>query len=39
MPGTQIENPLAKEILAGDFVAGDTVKVGASASKITFAKA
>jgi ATP-dependent Clp protease ATP-binding subunit ClpB len=38
----QIENPLAKEILAGKYAAGDTVKVGASVGKgggeITFAK-
>ncbi len=35
----QIENPLAKEILSGNFAPGDTVMVGASAGKITFAKA
>jgi ATP-dependent Clp protease ATP-binding subunit ClpB len=34
----QIENPLAREILAGNFVPGDTIKVGASGSAITFAK-
>ncbi|HEX8010978.1 MAG TPA: ATP-dependent chaperone ClpB [Casimicrobiaceae bacterium] len=34
----QIENPLAKEILAGKFAAGDTIKVGASGSEITFAR-
>jgi ATP-dependent Clp protease ATP-binding subunit ClpB len=34
----QIENPLAREILAGDYVAGDTVKVGATAGEISFAK-
>jgi len=34
----EIENPLAKEILAGKYAAGDTVKVGASGGKITFAK-
>jgi len=34
----QIENPLAKEILSGKYVAGDTVKVGASAGEIAFAK-
>ena len=33
----QIENPLAKEILAGKFAAGDTIKVAASGGKITFA--
>jgi ATP-dependent Clp protease ATP-binding subunit ClpB len=39
----QIENPLAKEILAGTYAAGDTVQVGVSSGKgggeITFAKA
>ena len=35
----QIENPLAKEILSGDYAAGDTVKVGATSGEITFAKA
>ena len=34
----QIENPLAKELLAGKFAAGDAVKVGAAAGEITFAK-
>jgi ATP-dependent Clp protease ATP-binding subunit ClpB len=38
----QIENPLAKEILAGAYVPGDIVKVGTAAGKaggeITFAK-
>jgi len=34
----EIENPLAKEILAGRFAPGDTIKVGASAGKVTFAK-
>jgi ATP-dependent Clp protease ATP-binding subunit ClpB len=34
----QIENPLAKEILAGKYAAGDTVKVGATGGAITFAK-
>jgi ATP-dependent Clp protease ATP-binding subunit ClpB len=38
----QIENPLAREILAGKFVPGDVVKVGAGVGKtsgeITFAK-
>ena len=29
----QIENPLAKEILAGKFAAGDTVKVGAAGGR------
>ncbi|MEO5699254.1 MAG: ATP-dependent chaperone ClpB [Casimicrobiaceae bacterium] len=35
----QIENPLAKEILAGRFGPGDTVKVGGTGSRITFDKA
>jgi ATP-dependent Clp protease ATP-binding subunit ClpB len=34
----EIENPLAKEILSGRYAAGDTVKVGASAGRIAFAK-
>ncbi len=34
----QIENPLAKEILAGKFEPGATVKVGAASGEITFAK-
>jgi len=34
----QIENPLAKELLAGKYAAGDAVKVGASGGEITFAK-
>ena len=34
----QIENPLAKEILAGKYAPGDTVKVGAAGGEITFAK-
>jgi ATP-dependent Clp protease ATP-binding subunit ClpB len=35
----QIENPLAKEILAGRFVAGDTISVAATGNEIGFAKA
>jgi ATP-dependent Clp protease ATP-binding subunit ClpB len=35
----EIENPLAREILAGRYAAGDRVKVGATGGKITFAKA
>jgi ATP-dependent Clp protease ATP-binding subunit ClpB len=35
----RIENPLAKEILAGRYAAGDTIKVGAGGSEVTFAKA
>jgi len=34
----QIENPLAKEILAGKYVAGDTVKLGVTGGEVTFAK-
>ena len=34
----EIENPLAKEILAGRFAAGDTIKVAASGGRITFAE-
>ncbi len=34
----QIENPLAKEILAGKYAAGDTVKVTSSMGEIAFAK-
>jgi ATP-dependent Clp protease ATP-binding subunit ClpB len=35
----EIENPLAKEILSGEFVAGDTIKVDASGGRVTFVKA
>jgi len=35
----EIENPLAKEILSGSYVAGDTIKVGVSGGKIAFSKA
>jgi ATP-dependent Clp protease ATP-binding subunit ClpB len=34
----EIENPLAKELLNGKFVAGDTVRVSAANGKIAFAK-
>ena len=34
----EIENPLAKEILAGRFAAGDTIKVTAGGGGIAFAK-
>jgi len=34
----EIENPLAREILAGRYAAGDKVKVGATGGEITFAK-
>jgi ATP-dependent Clp protease ATP-binding subunit ClpB len=35
----EIENPLAKEILAGNFAAGDTIRIREKNGKITFAKA
>jgi ATP-dependent Clp protease ATP-binding subunit ClpB len=35
----QIENPLAREILAGRYAAGDTIKVGATGGEIAFVKA
>lgn len=35
---SEIENPLAREILAGNFVAKDVVKVDAKAGKIIFSK-
>jgi ATP-dependent Clp protease ATP-binding subunit ClpB len=34
----EIENPLAKDILAGKFAAGDTIKVGVSGGKLAFTK-
>jgi ATP-dependent Clp protease ATP-binding subunit ClpB len=34
----QIENPLAREILAGAYGPGDLVKVGATGGEITFAR-
>jgi ATP-dependent Clp protease ATP-binding subunit ClpB len=34
----QIENPLAREILAGNYGPGDLVKVGATGGEITFAR-
>jgi len=34
----QIENPLARRILSGEFVAGDQIEVDASAEMYTFAK-
>jgi ATP-dependent Clp protease ATP-binding subunit ClpB len=33
---TQLENPLAQKILAGEFGAGDTIKVGAEGGKLVF---
>jgi ATP-dependent Clp protease ATP-binding subunit ClpB len=36
---SEIENPLAREILAGNFIAKDTVKIDAKAGKIVFGKA
>ena len=35
---SEIENPLAKKILAGDFIAKDKVEVGFSKQKFTFTK-
>ncbi len=34
----EIENPLAQKILSNEFVAGDTIKIGKSASGLTFTK-
>ena len=34
----EIENPLAKEILAGKYAPGDAIKVGASGGRIAFGK-
>jgi ATP-dependent Clp protease ATP-binding subunit ClpB len=34
----QIENPLSREILAGHYAGGDTVKIGATGGEITFRK-
>jgi ATP-dependent Clp protease ATP-binding subunit ClpB len=34
----EIENPLAKEILGGKYAAGDEIKVGVAAGKMTFTK-
>lgn len=36
---SEIENPLAREILAGNFIAKDTVKIDSKAGKIVFSKA
>lgn len=36
---SEIENPLAREILAGHFVAKDTILIDSKAGKMTFAKA
>jgi ATP-dependent Clp protease ATP-binding subunit ClpB len=36
---SEIENPLAREILAGNFMAKDTVKVDYKAAKMQFSKA
>ena len=35
---SEIENPLSREILAGNFIAKDTVKIDVKAGKIIFAK-
>jgi ATP-dependent Clp protease ATP-binding subunit ClpB len=36
---SEIENPLAREILAGNYIAKETVKIDAKAGKIVFSKA
>lgn len=36
---SQLENPLAQQILAGAFVSGDTVQVDAAGGRLVFAKA
>nr|WP_294838110.1 ATP-dependent chaperone ClpB [uncultured Methylotenera sp.] len=36
---SEIENPLAREILAGNFIAKDTVKIDVKAGKLVFSKA
>ncbi len=36
---SEIENPLAREILAGNFVAKDTILIDSKAGKMTFSKA
>jgi ATP-dependent Clp protease ATP-binding subunit ClpB len=35
---SEIENPLAREILAGNFVAKDVIKIDCKAGKIVFSK-
>ena len=35
---SEIENPLAREILAGNFMAKDTVIIDCNAGKMTFSK-
>src|SRR5690606_24877253 len=35
----KLENPLAQKILAGEFKAGDTIRVGASGGELVFARA
>ena len=34
----QLENPLAQKILAGEFVSGDTIRVGASSGGLSFTR-
>jgi len=36
---SEIENPLAREILAGNFIAKDIVKIDVRAGKLVFSKA
>ena len=35
---SEIENPLSREILAGNFVAKDTIKIDSKAGKLVFSK-
>jgi len=35
---TQLENPLAQKILAGEFLAGDTITVDVEGGKLVFRK-
>jgi ATP-dependent Clp protease ATP-binding subunit ClpB len=35
---TQLENPLAQKILAGEFVGGDTIRIEAEGGKLAFQK-
>jgi ATP-dependent Clp protease ATP-binding subunit ClpB len=36
---SQLENPLAQQILSGQFLSGDTINVGAEGGHLTFQKA
>jgi ATP-dependent Clp protease ATP-binding subunit ClpB len=35
---SQLENPLAQQILSGQFLSGDTINVGAEGGRLTFEK-